>query len=261
MLEALSPYISSETEQWTRVLAQGILRNSTVLEGIGAVEKGSVVLTLEGPAGTRTEKIFFSSWQTKQIPIWDALGYPVFLARSNSPEEYYWHAFLEDSKTLYIQYNRCAADPKLPFADFTSSVLKDIDEHRPHRVVVDLRFNTGGNSRVIQPLIQGLSARRKVIGVPYALIGPITFSSGIMAANDLRNKAKAKLVGSPTGGLLGGYGEAPERRLPNSGVNVQWTIKKFNSGRQIKPDIKAEMRLEDVLVGRDAVLEAALTAP
>jgi hypothetical protein len=93
------------------------------------------------------------------------------------------------------------------------------------------------------------------------LIGQQTFSSGVMAAQDLRKKAKAKLVGAPTGGLLRGYGESPSITLPNSRLGFQYTIANFGSGHQVVPDIKASPTAADLRAGRDVVLGAALKAP
>ena len=60
---------------------------------------------------------------------------------------------MSDAKTLYVQYNRCANDPAKPFADFARELFAFADAHPVDRVVVDLRYNGGGNSRVIAPLI------------------------------------------------------------------------------------------------------------
>ena len=78
----------------------------------------------------------------------------------------------------------------LKFVDFAAQTLAEIDESKPRRIIVDLRFNQGGNSAILKPLTAGLAARRKIIGVPFVLIGSQTFSSGVWAANDLRNEAK-----------------------------------------------------------------------
>ena len=72
---------------------------------------------------------------------------------------YYGYEYLEDTHTLYIQYNRCAEDPNESFASFTNKLFTFADAHPVQRVIVDLRFNGGGNSSVVQPLLDGLKAR------------------------------------------------------------------------------------------------------
>ncbi len=259
-LKAVEPYISYETEGWKRVRAAELFQNANLLEELGAVQNGSVALTLEGASGTFVQTVATVASTNAWMSLREALGLPVLLALSKPEQSYYWYDFMS-TDTLYIQYNRCAHDPKQPFGDFVTKVFAESDERRARRVVVDLRFNTGGNSAVIRPLIDALKKREKTLGVPLVLIGPITFSSGVLGARDFRKKARARLVGSPTGGWQGGYGESPNRKLPNSGFEFQWTIKKFGSGREIKPDITVEPTFEDVRAGRDAVLDAALRAP
>jgi hypothetical protein len=82
----------------------------------------------------------------------------------------------------------------------------------------------------------------------------------VWGANDLREKAKARLVGTTTGGLLGGYGEAPSRRLPYSRLSMQWTIKYFPSPEPVHPDITVIATAADLRAGRDPVLDAAIAA-
>lgn len=258
-LTIVSPYISYETEGWQRSLAGTVMRRRALLELLGLVQDDNVALTFEGANGQTTVAVPFAPAEAKLIPFEEALGFPVLFVRSQTG--YYWRQYLADRQTLYIQYNRCADDPNLKFSDFTAQTLAIIDESKPQRVIVDLRFNQGGNSQIIGPLTSGLASRRKIIGTPFVLIGANTFSSGVWAARDLRLKAKAHLVGTPTGGLYGGYGESPSRVLPYSKLGFQWTIKRFGSPEPERPGITAMMTAADLRMGRDPVLAAAIEAP
>lgn len=250
LLELLAQYISSETDGWKRVRAGEYLRNGNLLNTLGLVQDGRVELTLEGPEGTRTLPLTLA-------PSSAVLEWMPLLPRKL--HDYYSSQFLRESNAMYIQYNQCANDPQQTFADFVKNVFAQIDENRASRVIVDLRFNTGGNSRIVNPLVKGLAARRKIIGSPLVLIGPITFSSGVWAANEFRENG-ARLIGEPTGGLLGGYGEAPMRTLTNSRLPVQWTMKHFGAQPEVKPDATVLITAADLRAGRDPVLDAALRA-
>jgi len=116
----------------------------------------------------------------------------------------------------------------------------------------------GSTLRAI-PAMRG-RPKTQVRGGPFVLIGPDTFSSGVWAAQDMRKKAKARVVGTTTGGLLGGYGEAPSRRLPYSRLRMQWTIKYFSSQEPVRPDITVITTAADLRAGRDPVLDAAIAA-
>jgi C-terminal processing protease CtpA/Prc len=148
-------------------------------------------------------------------------------------------------------------------------VLTDADANRVRRVVIDLRWNGGGNSRVIGPLISGLEARRKSVGPVYLLIGPTTFSSAVDNAVEMRAKLSARLVGSPSGGMPGGYGEVARLTLPNSRLVIRYTTKNFGvvakggtmgGGKALEPDIAAPLKIGDFLAGRDPGLEGAIHA-
>jgi hypothetical protein len=260
-LEAVSPYIAFETDGWRRTVAGYVMRQRALLELLNLAEDGKVHLTLEGSNGPSVIEAPFIVTQTRLISFPEALGLPVYLANSHPADRYYWRQFLPESKTLYVQYRQCADDPKLKFADFAAQTLAEIDASKPQRVIVDLRFNGGGNSRVLSPLTAALASRFKAIGAPIVLIGSNTFSSGVMAARELRDKAKARLVGTPTGGLLGGYGEARSRKLPYSQLGMQWTVTHFAKPEPVRPDITVIMNTADLRAGRDPVLDAAIAAP
>jgi hypothetical protein len=260
-LEGVSPYLSYETDGWRRARAAFVLRNRSLLELLNLVEDGRVRLTLEGSNGSIFLDVPFTAAQTPLITFQKALGLPVYLVNSHPGDRFYWRQFLPETKTLYVQYRQCADDPKLKFSDFAAQTLAEIDASKASRVIVDLRFNGGGNSRVLNPLTAALASRLKTIGSPIVLIGPFTFSSGVMAARELRDKAKARLVGTPTGGLLGGYGESPFRKLPHSQLGMQWTIKYFPNPEPVRPDVTVIMTAADLRAGRDPVLDAAIAAP
>jgi len=207
------------------------------------------------------------------IRLSTALHLPTRLYLSHQNQNY-WHQYLADSQTLYIQYNKCKDDPKLSFKDFTKQVLAEADAHPIKRVVLDLRLNGGGDSAVIDPLKNGLDERAKSIGHLYVLIGPNTFSSAVMNAMDLQHRLhaleshrslKATLVGEPTGGCWNSYGNVQPFVLPNSKISGQYSTMYFGEKNAApftpQPDISAPRTLASDLAGRDAALEAAIAAP
>ena len=177
----------------------------------------------------------------------------------------YWYRYLDDSQTAYINYGDCAEDPKLPFAEFVRSMLADLDAKPVHRVVIDLTRNGGGDSRVIHPLLQALKTHPQWSGKIYVLIGPPTFSAAVMNAIKLKLELHATLVGEPTGGKPGSYGEVKALTLPNSKLVIQYSTRYFAAdkgmdGPTLVPDIAAGMSRADLLAGRDPALNAAIQA-
>jgi C-terminal processing protease CtpA/Prc len=132
-------------------------------------------------------------------------------------------------------------------------------------VVIDLRGNSGGDSEIIKPLIQALKKHPSLSdkGHLYVLIGGHTFSSGADGALYLRNHLNAILVGKPTGGKPNSYGEIKGIKLPNSQLVVFYPVKWFKlvpdgDPPSVEPDIVVGTSLNDILDGRDPMLEAAL---
>lgn len=262
LLTAVTPYISHESDTWLRAEASGFIRWGAVLRHLNLLDsERHLVLTLEKPGGTPfTISVPVADPRVTTETLAQGLHMAAPLALSH-PGEYYWDQYLPDSQALYIQYNACANAPKLPFKDFAKQALTEIDARAAKKVVIDLRANGGGDSRVISPLEKGLAARLKAIEHVYVLIGPSTFSSAVDNAAELRRSLKAILVGAEAGQGAGGYGEVKLLTLPNSKLIVQYTTKFFGAGKELDalvPDLKAPRKLTDALAGRDTALEAAL---
>jgi serine/threonine protein kinase len=265
---AVTPYISHENQAWLHYQSPNYMVFDELLAYLKIVPpKGRVEFAFEKSDGKRFT-LNVPKWplkaQTNMVSAWDALQIPTPLYRKQ-PDAAYWRDFLEDTKTLYIQYNKCQ-NVGQPFESFAQEALSFADSHSVDRVVVDLRFNAGGDSRVVQPLIQGLKKRRALsaLGHLYALIGPVTYSSGMMAAMDFKDELRAILVGEPTGGRPNQFGEIKRALLPNSNLAVYYPVKYFHpiqdaDPESVLPDIPAILKWEDFLAGRDPVLEKAIS--
>jgi serine/threonine protein kinase len=265
---AVTPYIPHENQAWLHYQSPNYMVLDQLLTYLKIVpSKGRVEFTFEKSDGKRFS-LDIPRWplkaQTNLVTAWDALQIPTPLYRKQ-PEVAYWHEYLADAKTLYIQYNKCQNIGQ-SFESFAREVLLFVDSHSVERVIVDLRFNAGGDSRVVKPLIEGLKSRRSLCsqGHLYALIGPVTYSSGLMAAMDFKDELHAILVGEPTGGKPNGFGEVKRARLPNSSLAVYYPTKYFRpisdaDPDSIVPDLPVSLTLEDFIAGRDPVMEKAIT--
>lgn len=266
---AVAPYIAYELDSWLRLQSGSFMMVHELLARLGQTEPdGRVRLTLARNDGTELQlDVEAGPSQNGQplVSVADALRIPTPLFRSR-PDSYYWFERLPERRALYVQYNRCANDPAKPFAGFAADLLADADAHASEidRTIVDLRLNGGGDSRIIQPLVKGLRDHRplRARGRLFALVGPGTFSSGLLAALDFRD-LDAILIGEPPGEPLNSYGEVRPYTLPRSGLLIQYSTKFFKLSRNgaeiLLPDATVARSLADALAGRDPVLEAALT--
>ena len=172
---------------------------------------------------------------------------------------YRW--LLLNEQVMYVQYNRCQESSGLPMADFTAQVLEQMDAAACDRLVFDLRYNTGGNSVVIEPFLQAIAEYQEQNGLDvYVLIGPDTFSSGTIAMVQAKQWLNALLVGTPTGGAMVCYGDIQSYALPNMPLQVTYSTKSFalvegmKRGEPMQPDVWVEQTFEDYCSGTDPVI-------
>jgi hypothetical protein len=217
----------------------------------------------------------------------ERLSWPEFVANDPSPigmtriatipslariDEPFWTAELDDhtlggGHSLYLQYNevvrRSGSTSIDELADDIDRTLADGDVTR---LIVDLRYNPGGDDRTYAQLLRVLTTN-PVLARPGALvviIGRQTFSAAALFAAELDGQTKAVFIGEPTGGSPNTYASPRELRLPNSGIVVEVSSKYFEAGGPsdhrdtISPDIPVTSSLDDLRAGRDPVLDAAL---
>lgn len=259
--DTLRRYIPHENELGFRISPGALLLRPAALRDIGlGDDSASTQLTL-----TRDGK----SWDSRvdavrsagfTLPARTAL--PLYRQR---PNERYWWVYLPADRTVYIKYNRC--EDAAAFKRLVDSAMVAIDSVKPLRVVIDVRDNSGGNSRVVQPLIQALRARQDINrkDALFAIMGRATFSSGLFAANDLRTQTHATLVGEPSGERANHYGELGFFKLPNSALAISYSTKLHKlvegEGDSFAPDVLAPPTAEAYIAGRDPAMEWILAHP
>jgi C-terminal processing protease CtpA/Prc len=164
-----------------------------------------------------------------------------------------------------VQYNVCDEQPGKPFRSFVDEVFALVDRSPDTRLVLDIRFNGGGNEAVLDPFMEALEAR-PALNEPdrlFVIIGRATYSSALQNAITLSREHHATLVGEPTGGKPNHYGEVRRFSLPNIGIQVQYSTRYWLNYPEadlptLEPDLSTTLTIADVLAGHDPALEAAL---
>jgi len=266
---AVAPYIAHENDAHLHVESPRymtlveLMRHENITEPTGRLrltcaKAGGEEFTLDiAPEGSAKAR-------RALITAANALHIPMELCRKH-PNASYWYEYLPETQTLYIQYNKCENEAGNPFESFTSNLFTFADAHPVQRVVVDLRFNGGGDSAIVKPLMEGLNSRPTLTlnGHLYTLIGGHTFSSAMFAAVEFRDGLHAILFGGATGNKPNHYGLQQSFVLPNSKLKVLYSTKHFRliqdaDPSTLEPDIAVPDSLDDFLAGRDPALEAAL---
>jgi C-terminal processing protease CtpA/Prc len=175
---------------------------------------------------------------------------------------------MEPEHALYVQFNEVAAQGSdgQSLADFAAEIVRNFDEHKLSRVIVDVRANGGGDNTTFGPLIHALQTPAlDRAGVLFGLIGRYTFSAAGNFVTVLERDTNAILLGEPTGGAPNQYGDAQTVPLPNHpAVLVRISTRFHQFGKPDDPRLTHEPRLRvplrsgDYFAGRDPVLRAAL---
>ncbi len=178
---------------------------------------------------------------------------------------------------IYVQYRQNFGAGIEAFGDKVRTAIK---EHKPRFVVIDQRFNGGGDYTLTEDLMSDLPHLLDDGAPIFIITGPATFSAGINSTAFARaaGKERVVLVGERIGDRERMYGETNDFVLPNSGLGMT-----FNTGLhdlengcppwpecywrnyfndiavgKLDPDIVIETRFQDYLDGTDPVLETIL---
>ena len=182
--------------------------------------------------------------------------------------------YLEKNKIYYLQYNRCWSRElqeefgnkknidKFPsFEAFEKKVFKTINTAEIKKIVVDLRFNKGGNSIQGKKFIKKISSilEREANIELFVILGRFTASSAILNAMDLKKIPKAIFVGEETFGKPNHYGDVRNFKLPKSGLKINYSTKFFKRVdvelNTLSPDVEIETSYDDFVKGIDPILE------
>lgn len=184
------------------------------------------------------------------------------LALRNADKNY-WFEYLPQEKTLYLAYNVSRQDKTKNFTDFARELFAVADKNQVEKFVVDVRGNEGGDSGTLLPLYVELKKRPQLTrkGKFFVLTSRKTFSAGVISAVQMREKYKAVWIGEPPSQSPVIYSELKIFELPNSKIQVAYSIKRFvldkhEKGNYLPVDVAVEETFADYESGRDKVLEA-----
>ncbi len=175
-----------------------------------------------------------------------------------------WH--IESPRSLVFQVNQMANSDEMRLDTAAARVLTALDSLSPRRVILDLRYNGGGNAELLRPFLEELARRqadRRVASV-VVLIGRGSFSAAVWNALDAVRTNHAVLIGQPTAGRPNGFGETRWAVLPRTGLRFSWSTQwnqrssPEDTRTSVTPIIGTPFRFADVVAGKDATLQAAL---
>ncbi|WP_078085461.1 hypothetical protein [Microbulbifer mangrovi] len=126
---------------------------------------------------------------------------------------------------VYVRMNASFADKSESLDQFEQRITNLVDAEQPNNIIVDFRYNRGGDYTKVLPIVRTLSDAVPPEGRLYLLVGPNTFSAGIIAASQFKRFLPDRLtvVGSEVGDELRFRAEGFYPTLPNSGIQLYLT--------------------------------------
>lgn len=263
----VEPLMSIDNSQDVKSFLPNYVTNPTILRGLGMrVETDKISLTFLSEDGTKETIAVPCSADFQPKPDWINLPRNSEVLALKARDKNYWFEYLPDQKAIYFQYNRISNDKDESVAKFALRMFKEIDDLKVEKLIVDVRWNGGGNTFLSQPLIAGLLARPKLgqNGNLYVITGRNTFSAAQNFTTDISRNTEAIFVGEPTGSRPNFVGESIPYALPYSKAtgtvsDLYWQRSWPMDDRMwIAPDLPAPPSFKVFFAGKDPSMEAIL---
>lgn len=235
-----------------------------VLEGLGIVKNANqVTITVSDKEG-KSEKVTMNpvAWQFSGMPILPKLktvNQPLFLSKK---EDNYWARTLPEHNAMYIQFNVVQQKEELTLLDFNLKLRENIRKSNTQNLILDLRFNSGGDGSICPPMLKTLIEFEVINpkGKIFVLIGRETFSAAQNLLTEITKFTNPILVGEPSGSKPSFIGEAGWFQLPYSGLmgivasQYHQTYKAEDHRNWIAPHIPVSLSSTDYFTGNDKAL-------
>ncbi len=272
VIDSLSTLLVSRNPSLIKAETVRMLPWAQLLQHFGFAGEEGVTIGFGDPGG-QVERVRF------RLPV--AEDYSVGVEPDSVPEgwkerkAYFRDRYFPGEKLYYIQYNHCwsrEAEEKhgsgagalfMPsFREFEKRVFLHLRREEIDRLVIDLRFNGGGEGSQGSAFIEKLS-RSKINGKGKICIiqGRNTSSTALIHLDELRRKTDAVTVGEPTGGRPNHFGEVRRFVLPETGLVVNYPTRYHQlvegDPPAIRPDVEVPLYFRDYMSGIDAFLQAA----
>ena len=276
VMQALDPLMSRDNDFWPNQVGPYRMRSLPLLHGLGLIpDAGKVTLAIKDSQGkervvtVEANRDFPNIWNDfpkSWITYAGTLGKPLPLYLKNMTSAY-WFEYLPESKVLYFQYNRVRNDGEESLAKFTERLFKFVSENEVDKLVIDMRWNNGGNTFLSQPLLYGLIRNDKINkrGKLFVIIGRRTYSAAQNTTTFFERHTNAIFVGEPTGSSPNFIGEETVFTLPYSKVlanvsDLYWqSAWPMDYRTWIAPHIYAPPTFAAFSASRDPALEAILS--
>jgi hypothetical protein len=275
-MAALDPIMTRDNEHWLTLTFPWLVRYTAILDGLGIDQALTVQLADGAVEEIRLEAAPIEFRWDRYPPGWVALAdmvttdggvpvpRPLHLRNRELP---FWFEYLPADDLVYFQFNAVRDHPAETFSAFCDRLFGFIEDQNAGRLVIDIRWNGGGNTLLTQHLLHHLIASKRLSrrGALFVIIGRLTFSAAQNTITAIERETSAIFVGEPTGSRPNFIGESIDFELPYSKAHANvgdlfWQTSWPDDSRTwIAPDIYAPPTFEAYRRNEDPALAAILT--
>lgn len=272
-IQAIVPSDNEFSNKWLQPL---VLNIPQLLYGLNIIDKNTeytISYTKDGKQSKTNIKCetpltgdFLESWiyGFHNLEGWSKVKQSKIPLSQTNREKPYWFEYLKGHQMVIFHYNQVQTDENENETAFIKRLNDFITNNPVKALVVDLRYNEGGDNTIYRPILNGIISNEKVNQKDklYVLIGRRTFSAGMCFATELEKSTNAIYIGEPTGSSPNFVGESGGVfQLPYSGIyanasNLYWQNSfAFDNRKFISPDIYVEQIFKNYIDGKDNALD------
>jgi hypothetical protein len=270
IIDSLATLIPGQSPARLLDLAPRMLTWTQLLEHFKFAEGGEVILSLEDENGG-SQKILLKSTDGKD-EILRVRPEPIPLGWEK--QHLFFHdSLLAEEGIYYLQYNRCwSREAEKEFGsgaealfmpsieEFEENVLEVLKKEKIRGLVLDLRFNTGGNPIQGTRLIKKISRSRTMKSAEaYLLVGRKTAAAALVNASDFTGALDPLVIGEDSGGKPNHFGEMIRLVLPASGLVFNCSTRYLRTVEgdppAFQPGVSTTLSFSEYMNGTDPALE------
>jgi hypothetical protein len=273
--------ISRDNEMYVKLFAPFLLTSPEILHALGInenINQATYVFEVEGedltvsmePKGNLrlTGHAHYDSGMdaVDWVDARDASDKATPLWLKGDVRKSYWFEYLEEKRTVYFRFNEILNKKEESIFTFADRLSEFIADNDVNLLVVDLRWNDGGDNQFTRPILRSIIQSRKIDkrGKLFVIIGRRTFSAAQTFVNELEMYTNVLFVGEPTAEKVNNYGDTYKIKLPNSRITVKASFIRFQQMDQrdtrqwTTPHLRTALTSEDYRNNSDPAMQAVL---
>jgi tetratricopeptide (TPR) repeat protein len=180
----------------------------------------------------------------------------------------FWFRHVAADRLVYAAINNVSDGREESFGAWSRRMLAFADSVGAERLVLDVRWNNGGNSLLLPPLIHGLiGSRFNRHGRLFLLTSRHTYSAAVNLTTFVERHTEVVIIGEPPASDPNFVGESnlfvlPATGLPVSVSNLHWQSSwPMDRRRWTSPSVYVPLLVADERAGHDAALEVVRVFP